>query len=375
MASTRFEHLLGGDRPDALALALTPYARSALAASDAEITAAVPMPESADLPPPSISEIWLRPQLTHPLRLQRLRRPQQRWPIRCQHPLAPSPPPLRFGDTSVVDKLREQLAGGKFDRILGGKKERATVEAFYSTRNFAPLWIADGAMSDRAKAARPISPASMPTASTRPNIRCRRSRPARARRRGRSRDQVHRHGADLRAPRPDGPRALQPRLGRHRLRPGQARAGRRAGPLASGQDAAAALDSLNPPQPGTRRSRPSSPKSATARPTSQPVIPPGPVLKYARTRRARGPDGRPARAGAARVVQPEGRRTATPTTTRTLSDAIAKFQKEQHLAPTGSSPRRRSTPSTGRSARRPSTSSSPTWSAGAGCRATSARPT
>ena len=54
---------------------------------------------------------------------------------------------------AVADKLREQLAAGKFDRILGGKKDRATVEAFYSSRDFAPLWIADGAMSERAKAA------------------------------------------------------------------------------------------------------------------------------------------------------------------------------------------------------------------------------
>ena len=56
MASVRFEHLLAGTAI-ALALALTPYANGALAASDAEITAAVPMPESADLPPPSIRDI------------------------------------------------------------------------------------------------------------------------------------------------------------------------------------------------------------------------------------------------------------------------------------------------------------------------------
>src|SRR3954470_433212 len=56
MASARFEHLLAGTAI-ALALALTPYASSARAASDAEITAAVPMPESADLPPPSIRDI------------------------------------------------------------------------------------------------------------------------------------------------------------------------------------------------------------------------------------------------------------------------------------------------------------------------------
>ncbi len=33
-------------------------------------------------------------------------------------------------ETGIVDKLRDQLASGKFDRILGGKKERVTVETF-----------------------------------------------------------------------------------------------------------------------------------------------------------------------------------------------------------------------------------------------------
>ena len=56
MASARFEHLLAGTAV-AVALALTPYASNARAASDAEITAAVPMPESADLPPPSIKDL------------------------------------------------------------------------------------------------------------------------------------------------------------------------------------------------------------------------------------------------------------------------------------------------------------------------------
>ena len=56
MRSARFNHLLAGTAV-ALALALTPYAGRAFAASETEITAAVPMPESADLPPPSIKDI------------------------------------------------------------------------------------------------------------------------------------------------------------------------------------------------------------------------------------------------------------------------------------------------------------------------------
>src|SRR6476661_502631 len=56
MASARFEQLLAGTAV-ALALALTPHADSAFAATEAEIATAVPVPESADLPPPSIKDI------------------------------------------------------------------------------------------------------------------------------------------------------------------------------------------------------------------------------------------------------------------------------------------------------------------------------
>ena len=56
-------------------------------------------------------------------------------------------------DTAIVDKLREHFAAGKFDRILGGRKERGAVEAFYAKRDFAPLWITDSARNERGKAA------------------------------------------------------------------------------------------------------------------------------------------------------------------------------------------------------------------------------
>ena len=70
-------------------------------------------------------------------------------------PVAPSPAAptaVSEADTAVSSQLHE-LANGKFDRILGGKKERATFEAFYSGRSFAPLWITDGNANARAKAA------------------------------------------------------------------------------------------------------------------------------------------------------------------------------------------------------------------------------
>jgi murein L,D-transpeptidase YcbB/YkuD len=45
------------------------------------------------------------------------------------------------------------MASGKFDRIIGDKKARTVIDAFYSGRDYAPLWITDGKANDRAKAA------------------------------------------------------------------------------------------------------------------------------------------------------------------------------------------------------------------------------
>jgi L,D-transpeptidase YcbB len=61
-------------------------------------------------------------------------------------PAAPGP------DAAIAEALRE-LGNGKFDRIIGSKKDRSQVEAFYSSRNYAPLWVADGKANARAAAA------------------------------------------------------------------------------------------------------------------------------------------------------------------------------------------------------------------------------
>ncbi|HET8920370.1 MAG TPA: L,D-transpeptidase family protein [Xanthobacteraceae bacterium] len=55
-------------------------------------------------------------------------------------------------DAAIAEQLRE-LGNGKFDRIIGSKKDRTQIEVFYSSRNYAPLWIADGKPTARATAA------------------------------------------------------------------------------------------------------------------------------------------------------------------------------------------------------------------------------
>jgi murein L,D-transpeptidase YcbB/YkuD len=52
----------------------------------------------------------------------------------------------------VADQLHN-LAAGKFDQVIGNKQARAQIDAFYSGRNYAPIWTTDGKANARANAA------------------------------------------------------------------------------------------------------------------------------------------------------------------------------------------------------------------------------
>jgi L,D-transpeptidase YcbB len=66
-------------------------------------------------------------------------------------PAAPPAPPPAPVDP-IAEQLRE-LASGKYDRLVGDKEKRAALDAFYTKRNYAPVWITDGKVNDRALAA------------------------------------------------------------------------------------------------------------------------------------------------------------------------------------------------------------------------------
>lgn len=65
---------------------------------------------------------------------------------------APATPPAPTINQQIADQL-QQLTSGKFDRIVGGKMERESIQAFYSGRSYAPIWLTDGHANDRAIAA------------------------------------------------------------------------------------------------------------------------------------------------------------------------------------------------------------------------------
>lgn len=56
-------------------------------------------------------------------------------------------------NAAVAEKLRDMVTGKALDRLAGRKAERTGVEAFYKARDYAPIWVNDGAVTERAKSA------------------------------------------------------------------------------------------------------------------------------------------------------------------------------------------------------------------------------
>jgi murein L,D-transpeptidase YcbB/YkuD len=54
--------------------------------------------------------------------------------------------------TPVADALRG-LSAGKFDRLIGSRKDREAIDSFYQARDYAPIWIENQAVSPRGEAA------------------------------------------------------------------------------------------------------------------------------------------------------------------------------------------------------------------------------
>ena len=70
-------------------------------------------------------------------------------------PQVTAPPAADTGPDGAIAEQLHSLSSGKFDTILGpsAKDDRTTIDAFYSGRSYAPLWITDGKPNARAEAA------------------------------------------------------------------------------------------------------------------------------------------------------------------------------------------------------------------------------
>src|SRR5665213_1555564 len=154
--SVRFNSLLASTALG-LVLVLGSHAGNAQQAlaqqTDNKVTAAVPMPDTALLPPLTAKDVASEPVKTEPKAepKQDAAAPAAE-PAKAEPTKTASEPASATGDSAVADQLR-QMVTGKLDRIVPRKTDREGVEAFYKARDYAPLWVSNGGADERAKAA------------------------------------------------------------------------------------------------------------------------------------------------------------------------------------------------------------------------------
>jgi murein L,D-transpeptidase YcbB/YkuD len=152
MQRFRFELLLA---TTALTLVVAGSGLPSYAAPDDEAEIAVPMPEPANLPPPTAAD--LAPPgaesatgATSPTQSATAPTGTPENPpsiaAPATTPAAAAPPAL----TGVAEKIRDLFAG-RFERVID-RRYKPAIEAFYAARSYAPLWSEDGVENDRAKA-------------------------------------------------------------------------------------------------------------------------------------------------------------------------------------------------------------------------------
>ena len=151
-----------------LSLAATPAGWAQNITDQKAIEAAVPMPEPANVPPPTAADVGGPvtdsaasasiinlpdpPDLPPPTFKDVAGPAAAPAPAAVAAPTAvPAPAPVvAHADQPLRDAIRE-LISGKVTRFIDRKTDRTAVEAFYASRDYAPLWIAESAASARAK--------------------------------------------------------------------------------------------------------------------------------------------------------------------------------------------------------------------------------
>jgi len=165
MRRIRFELWLATTAIALVAAGLSLPGRSDPLTEDA-ISAAVPMPEPANLPPPTAADVAPQPSVAPGAAPTRAAAPPAA--PNSTEPTAPTPavatPPVVAPtadapieaaaptiDQRVAEKIRDMF-NGRIERIID-RKAKAPVEAFYAARNYAPIWLENGVENARGKAA------------------------------------------------------------------------------------------------------------------------------------------------------------------------------------------------------------------------------
>src|SRR3954454_11835091 len=143
--------------------------------ADLAIDAAIPLPEPANVPPPTVNDFKIETTATVPDPAKTTEKVLETRPAET----AAAPPDVKQDDTAtpaaaaapavepakepvkaasnvapadqpVADKLKEML-GAKMSKYFDRKAERAAVDKFYTTREYAPLWTQAGALTASAE--------------------------------------------------------------------------------------------------------------------------------------------------------------------------------------------------------------------------------
>jgi L,D-transpeptidase YcbB len=143
--SARFDRLLAST---ALVLVLALSSHAATAQQTESLTqAAVPVPDTS-LPPPLTAK-----DIQPPAKQATKEEPKQDAAAPASEPAKSTAAAAPTPDSPVGEKLRELITGRQFDRLVSRKADRAGIEAFYSGRNYAPLWVSNNIANERTKAA------------------------------------------------------------------------------------------------------------------------------------------------------------------------------------------------------------------------------
>ena len=176
MRSRRFDRILTGTAI-ALVLGLASTGNIARAQDEKAIEALVPMPEPANVPPPSIADVGGAPETTGSTNSTAIVLPDppdlppptftdvatpatppapEAAPATIATPTpapVPAPTVVAHPDQPIRDALRELVSGNRLSRLIDRKGERTAVEAFYSSRDYEPIWVGMNGAADRARQA------------------------------------------------------------------------------------------------------------------------------------------------------------------------------------------------------------------------------
>jgi L,D-transpeptidase YcbB len=144
---SRFDRLLAST---ALVLVLALSSQAGIAQqSDNPTTASVPVPDTTLPPPLTAKDVDSPAKQVAPAPAKE--EPKQNAttapaePAKAATTATPADP--------VGEKLRELVAGRQLERLVNRKSDRAGIEAYYSSHNYAPIWVSNNSGNDRAKTA------------------------------------------------------------------------------------------------------------------------------------------------------------------------------------------------------------------------------